>query len=853
MTSEPPLPLEHLLAQTDWVTKLARALVRDPATADDVAQATWVDVLRAPPRRSVRLREWLAAIVRRQAQRVARSNSRRLRREQVAAVARHGEVAPSAAELAARVAAHRELVDAVLALDEPYRETVVLRFFENLDLEAIGARTQSKHNTVRSRLQRGLQQLRDRLDRAHGGRERWLPAVLVLSQRQLVTESALGVAGMAAGIALAITMKKLVFATAVLTAGVLISWPWLRPAPTNSEPAPTAAPTAAAASTAADAARLLAAPPSPAPARDAAPALASPGAVTPRRLVDRDGRPLANVAVRAESPFAVRWQGGDRGWISGPERSLRILPADEERLRLDPAFAQQFFAELAHPEEWRATVLGTPLPAREVTSEPDGAFTFPAGLAVADRDVTIGDPGYVLIAAGATGEKPWLAGPAARVTGVVRNPEGMPLADTFVMPMCPLAEGAVELAHQLEVRTDDDGTFLVRKAAANGLLRVAHEGYETAFAPVGAAPTQQLDIVLRRREATAAATLHGLVVDGSGNPIAGAAVWFGRQHSNTGADGRFVLPADGPQPQYALTIVAKGYALLQQDELGAAIANATARTQDLLFVLTKRPLTARGLVLGSDGTPLAGALVGLLDPTLLDVSFEGIEARVGGWSGGVATGPDGTFALTGLADRAYRFRAIDPATGASATSEPLRAGASDVVLRLPMDLRRGVPGVVLADGHALAGTTVEIGYCTHITKGGGTQFDSPPAIACDDEGRFVLPVLPRRNAWLCVRVGGSLRHAVPVEALPDAAEVTVALDGQRWLQLVGSASPAARSIHFELASGQVVATGTTMAKNGDAPVVPIPADAVAVVLDHGAPTSRRLVLTDDRAVLLRVR
>ncbi len=65
MTSEPPLPIEHLLAQSDWVTRLARVLVRDPATADDVVQATWLDVLRTPPRASVRLRYWLAAVVRR--------------------------------------------------------------------------------------------------------------------------------------------------------------------------------------------------------------------------------------------------------------------------------------------------------------------------------------------------------------------------------------------------------------------------------------------------------------------------------------------------------------------------------------------------------------------------------------------------------------------------------------------------------------------------------------------------------------------------------------------------------------------------------------------------------------------
>jgi RNA polymerase sigma factor (sigma-70 family) len=227
MTADSPLPLEQLLAQSDWVTTLARALVTDAATADDIAQATWIDVLRSPPRSVVDPRAWLAAIVRRKALRSLRTDARRSRREQVATAPHRGDTAPSAADLAARVATHRELVDAVLALDEPYRETVVLRFFENLDLEAIAQRTQSKHNTVRSRLQRGLQQLRERLDRAPGGRERWLPAVLLLSRRRLAEGATVG--GVAGGIALAITMKKLVFGAVALAAGLLFALPMLWP------------------------------------------------------------------------------------------------------------------------------------------------------------------------------------------------------------------------------------------------------------------------------------------------------------------------------------------------------------------------------------------------------------------------------------------------------------------------------------------------------------------------------------------------------------------------------------------------------------------------------------------------
>ena len=853
MTADSPLPLEQLLAQSDWVTMLARALVTDAATADDIAQATWIDVLRSPPRSVVDPRAWLAAIVRRKALRSLRTDARRSRREQVATAPHRGDTAPSAADLAARVATHRELVDAVLALDEPYRETVVLRFFENLDLEAIAQRTQSKHNTVRSRLQRGLQHLRERLDRAPGGRERWLPAVLLLSRRRLAEGATVG--GVAGGIALAITMKKLVFGAVALAAGLLFTLPMLWPdAPgpgpgqaSNVGPITAGGPAANTPATAADQ------PVGASLQRTAAPGGNVEAVRPPRQLVDRDGQPLANVTVRSQSPFAVKWQGGDRGWISGPDQSLQIPAAEEERLRSDPGLAQQFFARFEHAEEWRATVLGTPLPAREVTSADDGSFTFAADLDAGDPTITVSDPAYVLITAGAMGTRPWIAGPATRITATVRDSDGKPLADTFAMPLCPTADGALELHAQLEARTDDNGNVLIRKALAHGLLRVRHPGFETAFVPTGPGPVQHLDIVLRRRVAGPAPQLDGLVVDGGGLPIAGAAVWFGRRQTTTDKDGRFVLPADGPQPQYALTIVAKGYAALQVDNLGAALVLPDATTQDLLFVMNRRPLAARGLVLDSNGSPLAGALVGLLDPTLLDISFESIEARVGGWRGGVATAADGTFSLGGLGERSYRFRAIDPATGAMVTSAPLRADQGDLVLRLPLDVRRNVRGQVTNAGLGIANASVEIGYCTHITKGGGTQFDNAPAVVCDAQGQFVLPVVPRQGAWLCVRIGTSLRSMIPVEALPADGELVLTMDQQRWLQLVGSESPGPRPIHFELADGGMAPTETMLAANGDAPVLPIPTDAVAVVIDLGRPNARRLQLTDDRAVLLRVR
>ena len=76
----------------------------------------------------------------------------------------------------------RALVDAVLALDEPYRSAVLLRYFEGLEPAEIARRRGVPAGTVRSHLSRGLAELRAALDRRHGGDTRtWCAALLPLA------------------------------------------------------------------------------------------------------------------------------------------------------------------------------------------------------------------------------------------------------------------------------------------------------------------------------------------------------------------------------------------------------------------------------------------------------------------------------------------------------------------------------------------------------------------------------------------------------------------------------------------------------------------------------------------------
>ena len=62
-----------------------------------------------------------------------------------------------------RTRAQRALVDMVLALDEPYRTTVLVRYFDDLSPNEVAERLGVPPSTVRSRLQRGLHALRSRM------------------------------------------------------------------------------------------------------------------------------------------------------------------------------------------------------------------------------------------------------------------------------------------------------------------------------------------------------------------------------------------------------------------------------------------------------------------------------------------------------------------------------------------------------------------------------------------------------------------------------------------------------------------------------------------------------------------
>ena len=170
---------EALLAQSSWIHALARRLVADPATADDLAQETWLDALRRRPDTERPIQAWLAAVMRNNLGKLRRGEANRRARESVAA---RGESLPSTLDVVERASAHRDVVHAVLDLKEPYRSTILMRYFEQLSYDEIGTRAGITRAAVNSRITRGLEQLRGRLESQYGGRRAFVQALAPLAR-----------------------------------------------------------------------------------------------------------------------------------------------------------------------------------------------------------------------------------------------------------------------------------------------------------------------------------------------------------------------------------------------------------------------------------------------------------------------------------------------------------------------------------------------------------------------------------------------------------------------------------------------------------------------------------------------
>jgi RNA polymerase sigma factor (sigma-70 family) len=223
----PPTSLfEQLLRQVGKTRQLARSLLGDESAAEDVIQETWVSASRRPLPEAPE--PWLRTALRNRLLNQAREERRRAAREEKSAP---GAPPDSPEELLARLEMHRKLVEAVARLAEPYRQIVLLRYFEELSSAQIGERLGVPAATVRGRLKTAVDLLREDLDRAPGGRRAWMGAMVLLAGGSRLGPAAVGVVAKVAAQGSSLTVKLVVALTVTCGVGATIVVTANRPAP----------------------------------------------------------------------------------------------------------------------------------------------------------------------------------------------------------------------------------------------------------------------------------------------------------------------------------------------------------------------------------------------------------------------------------------------------------------------------------------------------------------------------------------------------------------------------------------------------------------------------------------------
>lgn len=178
---------ELSLADVTWLTALARTLTRDGALADDLVQDTWLAARKSPPPTGVN-RPWLARVLQRLHGRFRRTETRRTSRQQAAS---SSKALTGPAELIERAELQRTLADCLLSLEEPFRSTLMHVAFEERTPKEIADGESVSVASVRRRLRKARELLKQKLEREYGREwKQWYAALLPFAELPLPGEVA---------------------------------------------------------------------------------------------------------------------------------------------------------------------------------------------------------------------------------------------------------------------------------------------------------------------------------------------------------------------------------------------------------------------------------------------------------------------------------------------------------------------------------------------------------------------------------------------------------------------------------------------------------------------------------------
>jgi RNA polymerase sigma factor (sigma-70 family) len=181
MRADHAADIEGLLAHAGWLRRFALALVRDVDEAEDLAQETMVSAWQHPTEQAGR--GWLSRVARNLAVDHFRAEQRRALREETAASMRADRVTTSE-ELIGDAEIHKQVAEVVAGLSEPFRQTIVLRYYEGQSSATIARGLGVPEGTIRWRLKEGLDRVRRELDVRHANqRSAWVAALAPLLPR----------------------------------------------------------------------------------------------------------------------------------------------------------------------------------------------------------------------------------------------------------------------------------------------------------------------------------------------------------------------------------------------------------------------------------------------------------------------------------------------------------------------------------------------------------------------------------------------------------------------------------------------------------------------------------------------
>ncbi|MEZ6015455.1 MAG: sigma-70 family RNA polymerase sigma factor [Planctomycetota bacterium] len=747
MRHQPAPNLEVLLEQAALIRALARGLVRDAAAADDVVQEALLGALRRPG--TVELVEgdaggaWAARVMARLARTRARGEGRRARREAEGARA---EAVPSAADDAIARERGRELIEAVLGLDEPYRTVVLLRYCDDVAPREIVRRTGQSVEAVKKQLQRGLAQLRARLEARLGGEGAWAVALLPLTGEQAVRTgalAALGDVGRRAALALALlggsafltralwrgTPERLETGRAITAA--LDAAPEREGAPAPLDPRGAgAAARASAAPRPADGERAEGR----APTADMARTTGAPPRFAPpfrARVVDAFDRPLSRTAL-AELTFEYRFS--ERGTRLFGEPSVVALAPDPEgqvASALVPDLGSGGLGRLDVARgPWSILKVGRRTRAVDVGVE--------MGVDPDDAETRI-----VLL-------------PKVRIAGVVVDAADAPipgiavsvLADLEALGTYPGGLATTAGQRRWQTTTDEHGRFALANVPGSERFELVAGTLERGLARVALPTADRADLVLRivDEERPGQVAVRGRVVEANGAPVKGARVDLGWLQASAADDGSFTFEAT-PSQLASIEAGTSQLSALTSDARFTRVEFTSARLADYVLRLPSAMARLSLQVLDPAGAPLPGASVFVYDGAPLGSSSLSLEDFR---SGAVpVTDQDGRITLHGLELRPYVLRVIQ--------AEPFLVFDTEVVLPAIDELTLRAPGdhafaplrgrALDLRGRPLAG--IQVTPLAYQRAPGATRMAIRGRSATTDaDGRFELPRWPPSGATL---------------------------------------------------------------------------------------------------------